>query len=64
MVIGLATMLRATAAEVPHEPVSFVRDIAPVLISKCLTCHNLEKAKGGFQLQTFELMMKGGESKV
>ncbi|MBM3834995.1 MAG: hypothetical protein FJ403_17320 [Verrucomicrobia bacterium] len=42
--------------------VSFTNDIAPVLIKKCLTCHGPEKAKGGYQLHTFELMLKAGDS--
>src|SRR5262249_3318126 len=45
------------------QPVSFSRDIAPIFLKKCMTCHGPEKAKGKFQLHTFELLMKGGESK-
>lgn len=48
---------RAVAA-----PVSFVKDIAPVLAAKCLTCHGPEKAKGGYRLDTFAALLKPGES--
>src|SRR2546422_7766153 len=34
-------------------PVSFSRNIAPILQKKCVTCHGPEKAKGKFQLHTF-----------
>ena len=46
------------------EPVSFVREIAPVLRDKCLTCHGPEKAKGEYRLDTFELLQKPGSSKA
>jgi mono/diheme cytochrome c family protein len=44
-------------------PVSFSRDIAPIFLKKCAVCHGPEKAKGKFQLHTFDLLTKGGESK-
>ncbi|MCI0745136.1 MAG: hypothetical protein L0Y58_07005 [Verrucomicrobia subdivision 3 bacterium] len=44
------------------EPVSFVRDIAPVLRDKCLTCHGAEKAKGNYRLDSFELLAQSGSS--
>ena len=46
------------------EPVSFVREIAPILRDKCLTCHGPEKAKGEYRLDTFELLQKPGASKA
>src|SRR5688572_24703496 len=46
------------------EPVSFTRDVAPVLRAKCLTCHGPEKAKGNYRLDTFELLKKPGSSKI
>ena len=46
------------------EPVSFVRQIAPILREKCVTCHGPEKAKAEFRLDTFELLNKSGSSKT
>lgn len=43
--------------------VSFTKDIAPVFVAKCLACHNVEKAKGGYRLHNFEALMKPGSSK-
>ena len=43
-------------------PVSFTRDVAPILARKCLTCHNAEKNKGKFRLDTFERLLKPGSS--
>lgn len=44
-------------------PVSFTNEIALIFFQKCQTCHGPEKSKGGYRLHTFELLMKGGESK-
>jgi mono/diheme cytochrome c family protein len=44
-------------------PVSLIRDIAPILVQKCIACHGPEKTKGGYQLHTFELALKPGDSK-
>ena len=43
--------------------VSFSKGIAPILAKKCVACHGPEKSKGHFRLDSFELLMKAGESK-
>ncbi len=40
----------------------FARDVAPVLVRKCLTCHNDEKAKGGYRLHDTKVLLKAGDS--
>lgn len=45
------------------EAVSFSREVLPILVRKCQACHGPEKAKGGYRLHTFELLLKPGESK-
>ncbi len=57
------TNVLTAAADTSNAPVSFRRDIAPILQAKCLTCHNAEKSKGGYRLHTFAELMKAGESK-
>lgn len=42
--------------------VSFSKDIAPILVAKCQTCHGPDKAKGKYRLHTFESLMKPGSS--
>jgi dipeptidyl aminopeptidase/acylaminoacyl peptidase/mono/diheme cytochrome c family protein len=61
----LATVTGWTAPEPPSAslPVSFSKDLAPIFLQKCVTCHGPEKSKGGYQLHTFEGLWKGGESK-
>lgn len=43
---------------------SFVREIAPVFHAKCLVCHGPEKQRGGYRLDTFEFMLRPGDSGV
>ena len=43
------------------EKIDFVTDVKPLLESTCLSCHGPEKPKGGLQLMTRVLALKGGE---
>lgn len=54
-VAGLATVPAA-------EPVSFSRQIAPLLVDKCVECHREAKSKGGYRLDTFDQLLKTGDS--
>lgn len=42
-------------------PVSFQREVAPLLVSRCLGCHNQEKAENNLNISTFALLKKGGQ---
>lgn len=48
---------KAGAAEVDFE-----RDVAPILITRCLECHKQGNPSGGLNLSNFEGLKKGGES--
>jgi len=65
--IAISTVLALPGISTPvaaaESPVSFSREIAPILLAKCDTCHNTQKAKGGYRIETFELIMQGGKSK-
>jgi WD40 repeat protein len=62
--LSVAALVSATPlAPAAGKPVSFTRDIAPILNAKCLTCHGTDKTKGGYQLHTFTALMKPGASK-
>lgn len=52
--IALVASLRAA---------DFSTDIAPILLSECLTCHNTEKAKGGYRVHNFAAVLQPGKSK-
>jgi len=44
------------------QPVDFTRDIKPIFDSSCIKCHARGRSKGGFQLDTRETILKGGDS--
>ena len=45
-----------------NEAIAYADIIEPILKQKCASCHNAGKKKGGLQLHTPELLMKGGKS--
>ena len=46
------------------DPVSFRRDVAPILVKQCQGCHGPEKSKAGYRLDSFDRLTKAGESKA
>src|SRR5678816_2754136 len=42
--------------------VSFRAEIAPLLQRRCGVCHDAEQAKGRYRLDTYERLLKPGES--
>lgn len=50
------------ASAAAAEPVSFSRDVAPVLHKRCVGCHGAAEPKGGYRLHTYEALLKPGES--
>jgi WD40 repeat protein len=49
------------SAEDGTKPVSFVREVAPILVGKCQACHGPKTAESNYRLDTFDLMMKPGD---
>ena len=49
----------ACAADPPAGP-SFRADVAPILVRKCLGCHNDKKAEGGLDISTYARLRRGG----
>lgn len=41
---------------------AFLKDVKPLLASRCLTCHGPDKSEGGLRLDTRKLALKGGDS--
>lgn len=44
---------------VSAEPVSFKRDIAPILLARCQGCHSAKKAKGKYRVDSFNHLTAG-----
>jgi hypothetical protein len=52
------------ASSLAADPVSFKKDIAPVLQDKCFACHGPKKAEGSYRVDSFERATKPGESGI
>jgi hypothetical protein len=50
----------AARAQAPQGPVSFIRDVAPILKENCFACHDSKKRKGKLDMTTFASLRKGG----
>lgn len=66
--VGLAVALACLAAPpAAHAqggtgPVSFIKDIAPILKENCFACHDAKKKKGKLDMTSYESLRKGGIS--
>jgi hypothetical protein len=64
--LHVLTFLLAAAAGTPvradSPSPSFRRDVAPILLEKCLACHGPQKAEGSYRVDTFERLMTAGDS--
>jgi WD40 repeat protein len=55
------------AAKAPAEakplgkPLSFMRDVAPILVENCIACHNPRKSESKYVMTTFAQLAKGGQ---
>ena len=43
------------------EPVTFEKDIEPILVNKCIYCHSGAVKEGKFDMGTYDALMKGGK---
>src|SRR5436305_1439759 len=62
LVLAMTPTVAALRADEPPHPVSFKADVAPILVRKCLGCHNDQKAESGLNLKTVALLRKGGKT--
>jgi hypothetical protein len=51
----------AEAADSAARPVSFTREVAPVLVAKCQACHGQKAAESNYRLDSFEALMRPGD---
>ncbi|MDW8354191.1 MAG: PSD1 and planctomycete cytochrome C domain-containing protein [Bryobacterales bacterium] len=59
--IALAGLAGLALAQSPPS-VDFLRDVQPVLTSRCLVCHSGDQPQAGLRLHTREEMLRGGVS--
>jgi tricorn protease-like protein/mono/diheme cytochrome c family protein len=43
------------------KPVSFLKDVAPLLVRNCIACHNPKKSESKYVMTTFAALAKGGQ---
>ena len=63
---AFAVLLTAAGAaqQEPAGPPDYARDIVPIVEANCLRCHNSVEQEGGFVLDNYEDMMRGGDTGV
>jgi WD40 repeat protein len=52
---------RLLAGESAPPPVSFVREVAPILVAKCQACHGPTSAESNYRVDTFSALMTAGD---
>lgn len=66
LAIGIAVLISGTSGFVTlaraDDAVIFSRDVAPILIENCTSCHNAKKAEGSYRIDTFTELLKPGDS--
>jgi len=66
---GLAHPAQMRAVGKPLPPpaagkIDFAKDVQPILVKKCISCHGAEKQRGGLRLDHGKLAMQGGNSGI
>ena len=59
---ALSLLLFGLTSQAARGEVNFTRQVAPILLKKCGTCHGAEKTKGQFRVDTFSHLFKSGAS--
>ena len=62
--LALAVLLLASTARAADSAALefFEKNVRPVLVEKCLSCHGAEKPKSGLRLDTRDGLLMGGQS--
>lgn len=58
----VALGLLVAGVQLKAERVDFTKEVAPILLSKCVSCHGEEKEKGGYRLDSPGHLMTAGDS--
>lgn len=60
MLLGIPARAQDEDEPEAEAKVSFLEDVAPILVENCVGCHNPKKAESRYDLTTFALLAKGG----
>lgn len=58
----IVTLCLASALSLSAATVDYEKQLLPVLKDNCLPCHNKTTTKGGLDMETVDLMLKGGDN--
>src|SRR5438876_12343216 len=61
LLLPLLASLAAAASSSP-KPADYLRDVKPILQSRCYACHGNGTHLGGFQIDSREGILKGGQT--
>ena len=62
-ILGMAPVAEAAREDPPAPqppPLSFIKDVAPILVQNCIACHNTKKSESKYVMTTFAQLAKGG----
>ena len=62
IVVAFGANLPASACPASDDTVDYLRQIKPILRERCFACHGALKQEGDLRLDTFNLMIRGGDS--
>ncbi len=62
LLVGMLFFQPAWAQPSDRPELPFSQSVAPVLVARCLACHNDNKREGGYSLATIEQLRKPGDS--
>ncbi len=63
LLILFSSLLAPTwAAEPESQAISFRSDVAMIFFENCIACHGPKKAEGGYRIDTFDELLKPGDS--
>ena len=61
LLLGMVLMMGSLPATKAAEPVSYFREVAPILRANCVSCHKPGKAKGQLDVTKHAALLKGGK---
>ena len=73
ILLTLTLIVDATLGEVPQEnssdahgeaEVSFRRNVAPILVKRCISCHGEKRAESEYRLDTIEHLLRAGDHDI
>jgi mono/diheme cytochrome c family protein len=58
---GIILALMAGTASAQNAPVSYMKDVKPLLTKYCADCHGANQAKAGYKVDTFDALSQAGK---